>query len=636
MENRPGPQDGSPSTIAPVESAYDRVIAALELAGLKVRHSGGSTTAQCPAHDDNNPSLSIRDGDGRVLVNCHAGCETRDVVHALGLTMSDLFDEVYEYDDGRKVHRQYDKDGRKKFHQSGNRNGTACLYRLKEVRKKIAEGGRVFVVEGEKDVHTLETLGSVATCSPMGAGNADKCDWTPLKGARIALIADKDEAGREYAIRVRDILTDLDCQVDVFEARTGKDISDHIAAGHTIDETVRIELPETGDERPYVALDWHALWSGEDHEEWIVEPLIAAGRATAIYSAPKVGKSLLMLEAAAAIAAGRPVLGVVPERRRVLYVDHENDPKHDVIARLKDMGYEPGDLDDLRYYSFPSMAKLDSQQGGRELFALAESAEAELVVVDTISRAVGGKENENDTWLDFYRHTGLLFKRAGIAVVRLDHSGKDASKGTRGGSAKAGDVDATWLLSRKSGDMLTLSLDDARMRIPASDRSLTLHRVAVPHLRHTVEGKDSDPFAPDPVQDVVRWLVRLGIPADSGWKPSAQALRTDGWRGSDDVVKAATKVRQAGLALQTRAPCKARVSTSNPLQTRPDGDLPENAGQAAISTGSESVDPVRPEEYRSSGLDSPSLRRGQPDPGSSQEEKTAPFNAMDALLDGDA
>lgn len=44
----------------------------------------GYGTARCPAHDDRNPSLSVRCGDaGVILLKCHAGCEQRDVISAL-------------------------------------------------------------------------------------------------------------------------------------------------------------------------------------------------------------------------------------------------------------------------------------------------------------------------------------------------------------------------------------------------------------------------------------------------------------------------------------------------------------------------------------------------------------------------
>ena len=50
------------------------------LGGRKV---GGGWTACCPAHDDQSPSLSIRDADGKVLVRCHAGCSQQNVIAAL-------------------------------------------------------------------------------------------------------------------------------------------------------------------------------------------------------------------------------------------------------------------------------------------------------------------------------------------------------------------------------------------------------------------------------------------------------------------------------------------------------------------------------------------------------------------------
>ena len=47
----------------------------------------------CPAHNDKQASLTITEADGRVLVHCHAGCETNKVLHSVGLTMKDLYDD---------------------------------------------------------------------------------------------------------------------------------------------------------------------------------------------------------------------------------------------------------------------------------------------------------------------------------------------------------------------------------------------------------------------------------------------------------------------------------------------------------------------------------------------------------------
>lgn len=47
--------------------------------------------ARCPAHEDQSPSLSIREADGKILLYCFSGCRTEKIVAALGLAMRDLF-----------------------------------------------------------------------------------------------------------------------------------------------------------------------------------------------------------------------------------------------------------------------------------------------------------------------------------------------------------------------------------------------------------------------------------------------------------------------------------------------------------------------------------------------------------------
>lgn len=230
-------------------------------------------------------------------------------------------------------------------------------------------------------------------------------------------------------------------------------------------------------------LDWESLWADETEEEWLVEPLLARRRLVAIYSQPKVGKSLLMLEMAAALASGRGVLGNAPTTPvRTLYVDFENDPRGDVRTRLENMGYAPGDLANLCYLSFPTIAKLDTALGADQLMAALDEYACEAVVVDTVSRAVAGDENENDTWLNFYKHTGLRLKQTGRALIRLDHAGKDETKGQRGGSAKSGDVDAVWRMSKSGEELFTLTCE--AQRFPFNDREVVLQRQDDPVLHH--------------------------------------------------------------------------------------------------------------------------------------------------------
>jgi putative DNA primase/helicase len=59
---------------------------------LKAKRTGKGWKAKCPAHEDHEPSLNIDEGaDGRALLKCQAGCDTKDVLAALGITFRDLF-----------------------------------------------------------------------------------------------------------------------------------------------------------------------------------------------------------------------------------------------------------------------------------------------------------------------------------------------------------------------------------------------------------------------------------------------------------------------------------------------------------------------------------------------------------------
>jgi hypothetical protein len=69
-------------TIEALLSRFDRV----------QERGAGSWSACCSAHPDKAPSLSVRQlPDGRVLIHCHAGCETEAVLQAVGLSFEDLF-----------------------------------------------------------------------------------------------------------------------------------------------------------------------------------------------------------------------------------------------------------------------------------------------------------------------------------------------------------------------------------------------------------------------------------------------------------------------------------------------------------------------------------------------------------------
>lgn len=219
--------------------SFHRVIDAARDKGLEVKEFNDRAMIQCPAHPDGRPSLSVRSIEGSVLIFCMALCSTNDVLAELGLEPQDMFDEekgyVYEYPGGRRVHRSPDK----RFTQAGNKADTS-LYRA----DRISGPGPIFVVEGEKDVLAIESAGGQAVSAPMGAAaKPERYDWEPLRGKVVHVVADRDGPGRKRAHAVAEKLDALAGSVRVCEPRVGKDASDHIAAGHALEEFQPL-LPE--------------------------------------------------------------------------------------------------------------------------------------------------------------------------------------------------------------------------------------------------------------------------------------------------------------------------------------------------------------------------------------------------------
>jgi|GEM_PF-1766746 len=63
-----------------------------ERAGLQPRQrANGEWRMKCPAHEDDNPSLDIREGERGLLLQCRAGCSVEAVCSALGINVGDLF-----------------------------------------------------------------------------------------------------------------------------------------------------------------------------------------------------------------------------------------------------------------------------------------------------------------------------------------------------------------------------------------------------------------------------------------------------------------------------------------------------------------------------------------------------------------
>lgn len=216
---------------------------------LQARRSGSTWMAKCPSHDDRNPSLSIREADGKILVKCHAGCDQRAVIEALkerGLWEPEASQQrtivaTYDYCDetGKVLYQvlRYEPKDFRQRHPDGHggwiwkKGPRQVLYRLPE----IVDAPIVFVVEGEKDVETLRSHGFVATTNAGGA----KAPWLPqytesLRGREVILVPDNDQPGRQRVVEIARALVGKVARLVVLELEGGaKDISDWFSQGHS-------------------------------------------------------------------------------------------------------------------------------------------------------------------------------------------------------------------------------------------------------------------------------------------------------------------------------------------------------------------------------------------------------------------
>jgi putative DNA primase/helicase len=183
-----------------VTPELETVLAAAEARGYEVIRNGQEPRATCPAHDDQHPSLRLKDGKFAVLAWCDV-CQRKDIAEraadAFGVPLAEWFYDkprkvrvepvaVYPYRDegGRLLYEKcrYPSNHQPpfSFRRPGGEPGHGdkfVLYRLPEV--KAAGGhGVIYVVEGEKDVEAIERAGGAATCNPLGASKGQS-KWRP-------------------------------------------------------------------------------------------------------------------------------------------------------------------------------------------------------------------------------------------------------------------------------------------------------------------------------------------------------------------------------------------------------------------------------------------------------------------------
>lgn len=403
------------------ETSYQRIIQAVEQAGLNYREleSGKRAQVQTPGHSDRDLGTSITYNGKQTLIFCHNG-DTDDVLAGLGLELRDLFDNPkgasYDYGDNRIVHRSPEKA----FNQIGNTKGTN-LYGL----PSLGNPGPVYVVEGEKDADTVAHVwGAAAVTQAQGASTGpERANWAPLAGRDVIIVADKDKPGRRRADKVLTYLTGMEHQpesVVIVQAVEGKDISDHIAAGHTPDE-----LTQLGDKttRRRVKLVKTSTIKTE-RVDWLINEWIPAGMLTLLAGREGIGKSTIACDWVAQFSN---------KGMKCAYLNSEDSRSFTVKPRLQAAG---ANLDNVYFIDVEtetgSEGHLRLPQDTRLLFEELVANDVRFVVLDAAKSSMDPKLDgyKDDHVRQFLEPLAAAADRYNITIVGLAHFGKAEGKDT--------------------------------------------------------------------------------------------------------------------------------------------------------------------------------------------------------------
>lgn len=419
------------------DDAYERLRAALQHHGSKVENAGADRfMAQCPAHDDGRPSLSVRRGDRCTLVYCFAGCDTAAIMDALGLTTRDLYDAdkiTYSYGDDLRGFVVTRSTATKDFRQSGATQGWTDgkpLYRLPAVAVAVQAGAPVWFTEGEKDADLIATAGGFATTNAGGADNAHTADFTPLAGAHVRVLSDLDTAGdkhRESVVRLA--LAAGAASVSVWKVKAGKDYGDHHAAGYGVDDLEQaVDQPETEGLRRIILTKASSIEPLPT--TWLWANRLPTGALALIAGPEGTGKSTVGYSLAAQITRGTLPGLHLGHPRNVIVAATEDSWARTIVPRLMAAS---ADLD--RVYRIEVRTVLDvggyltlpKDVPGLEQ-AVHDTAAVLLLLDPLMSRLEAGLDTHKDAETRrALEPVAATAERTGLAVVGLIHFNKGGS-----------------------------------------------------------------------------------------------------------------------------------------------------------------------------------------------------------------
>ncbi len=185
--------------------------------------------------------------------------------------------------------------------------------------------------------------------------------------------------------------------------------------------------------------------------KWLVRGVLPEKGIGAIFGQPGSGKSFLVLDLLAAVAAGCHWFGIPAKAVPVVYVTLEGQAG--MPQRIHAYQIKKGSLDGISFIEQPIDLRAPSNL--KELINLIRTAGVDhgVVCIDTLAASAPGiDENASTDMGQLIAHLQNLQAELGGFVLVVHHSGKDETRGLRGWSGLNGALDCAIAVSRISAD----------------------------------------------------------------------------------------------------------------------------------------------------------------------------------------